>query len=149
MSSKKWFKNDSPIKLSTSSYSEEIKKLDLNTFPLIDDFSIVTRDRGQLGYHVYFLSNKFGLLASFPWWDHAERDLKDMDISKIPIGRMDNPFDDLEQSWQILIWEKRDNVYIMEGEDPCCTEFPVWFRIKKEKYLGEWERVLREFQQII
>jgi len=71
-----------------------------------------------------------------------------MDISNIPLGNLSNPFNDLEQSWQILIWEKRNYVYIMQGEEPCCLEFPIWFKVLKEKYLDEWKKIIERSKQI-
>ena len=141
MSKKKIYKNDKPIILADYNYAEQIKTLDLKAFPVIDDFEIVTKDRGKsLGVHLYFSSSQYGQLASFPWWDNADRSLKEMNINDIPLGKMENPFYDLEQSWQILIWEKRDYVYVMQGEDPCCIEFSIWFKVNKDKYIGAWEK---------
>lgn len=145
MISKKIYKNERQIRLSNNNYSQELVKLDLREFPIIDDFGILARQRGAFGYHLYCVSPMYGLLASFPWWDHAEKDLETMKIENIPLGTIDKPFEDLEQSWQILIWEKRDYVYIMEGEDPCCIEFPVWFRVRKQRYIEEWDRILKDF----
>lgn len=33
----------------------------------------------------------YGSLASFPWWDHAEKELETMKITNIPLGTIDRP----------------------------------------------------------
>jgi hypothetical protein len=58
-----------------------------------------------------------------------------------PIG----PFDDLEQGWQIIIFERDNYVYVMQGEDPCCTEYPIWFRVPRDCYFTEWMKLIRQF----
>lgn len=146
MGKRKLYKNDMAIRLRDYNYLQQLPLLDLNAFPLMDDFQITLIESGSLGMHLYYFSNSLNrMIASFPWWDKAEKDISIMCISDIPLGTLRNPFDDCEQSWQILIWEKRDYVYIMQGDDPCCTEFSIWFRVQKEKYLAEWEKLLTKF----
>lgn len=149
LSSKK-NRNDRMLKFKENkNYSENIKELDLNQFPLIEDFEIIIKDCGKnLGLHLYYFSKKLGkTIASFPWWDNVNRDFVNMSLDNIPIGNIESPFDKLEQSWQIVIWEKRDFVYIIEGEDPCCFEFPRWFKVEKAKYFAEWDRILKMFRE--
>lgn len=150
MGHSEWYQNDKPIILSSYDYTKELSKLDCNSFPLIEDFEIITIDTGEyMGIHVYFFSQTIGkMIASFPWWDHADKNLKEMDISSIPLGKVRSPYNDLEQSWQILIWEERDNVYIMQGDEPCCVQFPIWFKVKKQKYMEEWVKLIEKYKQI-
>ncbi|MBV9470976.1 MAG: hypothetical protein JOZ57_17200, partial [Abitibacteriaceae bacterium] len=117
----------------------------LAAFPLIEDFTIRLKQTGTFGVHLYFYSDKFGHLASFPWWDNVEQDLPRYTSKDIPVGDFKQPFDDLEQSWQILIFQDEKFVYILEGQEPCCTEFPVWFRVAREHYYDEWMRIIQEF----
>ncbi|KAF5051701.1 hypothetical protein DSECCO2_416270 [anaerobic digester metagenome] len=146
MGKRKLYKNDRTIRLKDYNYSQQLSLLDLKAFPLIDDFQITLKGSRNWGMHLYYFNNSLNRkIASFPWWDNAEKDISIMCISDIPLGTLRNPFNDCEQSWQILIWEKRDYVYIMQGDDPCCTEFPIWFRVRKEKYLAEWEKLLTNF----
>lgn len=147
MGKRKLYKNDRSIRLRDNNYSEQLPSLDLSAFPLIDDFKITLIGRGNLGMHLYYFSQSLNRkIASFPWWDNADKDISIMCISDIPLGTLRNPFIDGEQSWQILIWEKRDYVYIMQGDDPCCTEFHIWFRVRKEKYLAEWDKMINNFK---
>lgn len=144
MSSVKRHKNEKPMR-----YSKSIKELDLNLFPLIDDFEIIIRDFEKcMGLHLEFYSSCLGaILASFEWWDNVERDLVNMSIDEIPIGSIDNPYYDLDQEWEIVIWEADNFVYIMEGEESGNSEFLSWFKVKKVKYIEEWERILKIFKE--
>ena len=47
-------------------------------------------------------------------WNHADEIIKNMNISDIPMGTISNPFEDLEQGWQMIIFEKRGYVYILQ-----------------------------------
>src|SRR5215467_194776 len=59
----------------------DMTQLPLHQFPLIEDFQVILEDmrdsQGQsfFGYHVHFYSPSRGYIASFPWWDNAEKDL--------------------------------------------------------------------------
>jgi len=102
--------------------------------------------RGNWGMNLHYFNQSLNKkIASFPWWDNADKDISILCISDIPLGTLRNPFNDCEQSWQILIWEKRDYVYIMQGDDPCCSEFHIWFRVRKENCLAEWEKMINNF----
>lgn len=141
-------KNEKPMRFIDYDYTQNLKNLDFKSFPLIEDFETITKDCGKfLGVHLYFNSQELGLIASFPWWDNVNKKLKEMETQDIPVGTVDNPFNDLEQGWQILIFQKRDYVYVMQGEDPCCTEFPIWFKVRKEKYFEEWVKTLQKYKE--
>ncbi|BCM92033.1 hypothetical protein IAD21_03912 [Abditibacteriota bacterium] len=137
--------NEQALRLSDYNYGERLKELDLVAFPLVEDFTIKTKNTGSFGYHLYFHSDHAGHLASFPWWDNVEKDLPRYTSKDIPVGSLEWPFDDLEQGWQIVICEHKHFVYILEGGDPCCTEFYVWFRVPRQRYYREWMRLIREF----
>ncbi len=77
---------------------EDITRLDSNQWPLIEDFGVRLVDAGDMGMHVRFFSRDEGLdLASFPWWDHAEVDLRAWSLDRVPLGSADQPYDDVEQ----------------------------------------------------
>lgn len=123
-------------------YVDGIKSLNLINFPLLEDFSIKVIDTKTLGKHIYYFSEKEGVLTSFPWWDNVEVDIKNWDIKNIPLGSLDAPFDDLDQGWQVLIFKDIEYVYILEGDEPGCEEFKSWYKVPLEKYINEWKRVL-------
>jgi len=149
MGSMKWYKNDKPLRLKENQcYSDSIKELDLSKFPIIDDFKILLTDhKRKMGIHIRYQSTSLGILSSFPWWDNVDKDLVGMTIDRVPLGSINQPYDDLEQGWQLVIWEKKDYVYIIEGSEPCCWEFDCWYRVDKRTYISEWERILSLFHK--
>lgn len=135
----KVFENERILQLLSSDYRSELTKLNLETFPLIDDFEVeIFNTKSFMGFHLRFISKRHGILASFPWWDNVDDMMKRVK-GFIPLGTIDKPFEDADESWQILIWEHKDFVYIMEGEEPACEEFQVWFKIDKKVFFTEWD----------
>ena len=140
------FENDHILQLPSSNYQLELRKLDLDAFPIIDNFKMELIDtKSDMGFHLRFVSEHLGILTSFPWWDNVQDILTQTSDDSI-VGSISNPFDDLEQGWQILIWEHENYVYIMEGEEPQCTEFAVWFRVGKQRYYTQWEALKRSLK---
>lgn len=126
-----------------------LKKIDLNLFPAVNDFEIIVTEHKDphLGRHLYYYSNEFGVLTSFPWWDFVGEDLQTKKIHDImPIGTLCNPYDNLEQGWQLLIWEKGQFIYIMQGNEPCCTEFDIWYKVNKNDYYVGWNDILSYYK---
>ena len=136
------FPNEKPLYLSDKSY---IQVLDFDEFPLVQDFIIEVRQTKSFGLHLYFHSVKLGQLASFPWWDRVDKSLRNYTAENIPLGSLQEPFDDTDQGWQILIFEHAGAVYILEGADPCCTKFHSWFCVSHDLYFKEWMRTIRCF----
>lgn len=62
-----------------------------------------------MGLHLRFVSAQLGVLASFSWWDNVD-DTMTRVKEFIPLGTIDKPFEDADESWQILIWEHEDFV---------------------------------------
>jgi len=141
----KLFYNNEPLYVQDFDFVRWQEAFDLTSFPLVDDFTVRVKQTEVFGLHLYFQSEQLGQLASFPWWDNVEKDLPQYDSSKIPVGTLEAPFDDCEQSWQIIIFKKEDHVYIMQGQDPGCGKFATWFRVALERYYDEWMTVLRQF----
>lgn len=51
---------------------------DITKFPLIYDFEIILVDNEyhEIGNHIKYYSQEFGILLDFPWWDHADTDIR-------------------------------------------------------------------------
>lgn len=122
-----------------------LEQLPLESFPTITDFLIETRPTSlKFGNHLYFVSESNGDLISFPWWDHVERQLGKWTREEIPLGTQVEPYYDLEQGWQLIIFAAPGFVYLMQGGDPSDRRavFDVWFRVPRKLYLAAWDRVL-------
>ena len=65
-----------------------------------------------------------------------------------PLGSRDETVDDADADWQIVIFEHRGFVYVMEGAAPKTQSFDVWFRVPRDRYIAEWARVISEFNPI-
>jgi len=141
----KLFRNQQPLRLPDCQYSEHLRALDFASFPLVPDFTIKLKDTGTFGLQLYFHSDRLGHLASFPWWDRVDQDLQRYTLRDIPAGAVQAPYDDLEQGWQIVIFERGEHTYVLQGEEPCCADFFIWFRVPRARYLEEWIRLIRQF----
>jgi Leucine Rich Repeat (LRR) protein len=116
----------------------DIATLPTAMFPVVHDFELRLRDTDRFGVHLDFASTADGLLAGFPWWDHADADLRRMPDDEIPLGTADRPFHDIEQGWQIWIWERDDHVLILEGDNEEPSRYRAWFAVPKALYLAAW-----------
>ncbi|HYS55446.1 MAG TPA: hypothetical protein VER58_16940 [Thermoanaerobaculia bacterium] len=144
----KVFANDTPLELATSDYTSALSALDLDSFPVVPDFTIELRDSEEFGQHVYYVSPWRGELAGFPYWNNAERDMRHLVAEDVPLGSVGEPVDDADADWQIVIFEHRGFVYVLEGAAPRTQRFEVWFRVPRDRYIAEWARVISEFNPI-
>ncbi|HEX4205773.1 MAG TPA: hypothetical protein VHZ51_16560 [Ktedonobacteraceae bacterium] len=126
--------------------------LPLETFPIIEDFEMILLPwptwqpswRKQWGYHFGFFSQQQGLLACFGLSGHAVLEY-DQETFRIPLN-----FWDLEQAWEQVIFEKGEYVYILEGDaDDHTCGYHCWFRVRKERYLAEWQLALEACRRIM
>ncbi len=122
--------------------------VDLDRFPIINDFAVELVDGGESGRIVAFTSAKGGQLAGFPAWEHADRDLRHFDPTDVPIGSIDDPFVEVDLGWHIAIFEHRSYVYILEGDSPAEERFGMYFRVPRDRYLQAWAAVLATFNPI-
>ncbi|HUJ15200.1 MAG TPA: hypothetical protein VL284_15545 [Thermoanaerobaculia bacterium] len=144
----KVFSNPEPLELASSEYAESVAALELDEFPTIADFSIELRESEEFGEHVHFVSPSRGELAGFPYWDNVDRDMRHFVAEDVPLSSMDEPFDEADVDWQIVIFEHGGFVYVLEGTEPHATKFDVWFRVPLDRYIAEWARVIDEFNPI-
>lgn len=142
------FTNAVPIELDSAHYVRSLRDVELGAFPVIPDFAIELRESDDLGQHVHYVSASAGELASFPYWDNVERDMRHFVAEDVPLGSIDEPVDDADEDWQIVIFEHRGFVYVMEGNEPHATEFDVWFRVPAARYLEAWASVIDQFNPI-
>ena len=141
------FTNSAPLELASSDY-RALRFLDLDAFPVVGDFSIELRESEEFGKHIHYVSPTRGELASFPYWDNAERDMRHFVAEDVPLGSIDEPVDDYDEDWQVIIFEYRGFVYVMEGDAPHTTEFDVWFRVPSARYISEWARLIDQFNPV-
>ena len=144
----KVFANQRPLELASSDYAESLEAIELDEFPTIGDFAIELRESEEFGQHLHFVSASRGELAGFPYWDNVERDMRHFVAEDVPLGSIDQPVDDADVDWQIVIFEHLGFVYVLEGAQPHTIRFDVWFRVPRDRYIAEWARVIDEFNPI-
>jgi hypothetical protein len=142
------FENTQPLELASADYWRALRDLTLEDFPVVSDFGIELRESEEFGQHVHYVSASAGDLAGFPYWDNVERDMRHFVAEDVPLGSMNEPVVDVDVDWQIIIFEHRGFVYVMEGNEPHATEFDVWFRVPTARYLEAWASVIDRFNPI-
>jgi len=123
--------------------------IDLGNVPAVPDFSIELRELEDSGKIVHYVSAAQGELAWFPGWEHADRDLRHFVASDVPLGTIDDPYNDQEEGWRIVIFENGGFVYILEDDRPKGTRFPRRFRVPRERYFWAWAAVINEFNPLV
>ncbi len=136
------------LELVTPDYTRALRAVDLKSFPVVSDFSIELRESEESGQHIHFISPSRGELASFPYWDNVERDMRHFVADDVPLGTIDEPIEDAGADWQMVIFEHAGFVYVLEGSAPHATQFDVWFRVPRDRYINEWARLIDQFNPI-
>ncbi len=144
----KVFSNGTALELESSDYVSALRDIELGALPIIPDFAIELRESEDFGQHIHFVSPTRGELAGFPYWDNVERDMRHFVAEDVPLGTIDEPVDDADEDWQIVIFQHGAYVHVMEAAEPHATEFDVWFRVPRDRYIEEWARVIDQFNPI-
>jgi hypothetical protein len=110
---------------------------ELASFPLVDDFSVQIAD-----HLVEFRSARRGRLAGFPAWEHADRDLLHFTAADVPLGTYDDPYDDADEAWHLVLFEHGGFVYVLEGDAPRSEDFPRFFRVPRDRYFAAWAALI-------
>ena len=79
-------------------------------------------------------------MAHFPAWEHVDRDLRHFIPEDVPLGNRDEPYDDRDEGWHIVIFEESGWVYIAEND--------VKFRVRSEQYIREWAVLIDAYNPI-
>jgi hypothetical protein len=123
--------------------------MDLENVQTIMDFAIELRELEDCGKILHFVSGSHGELAWFPAWEHADRDLRHFVASDVPLGSIDDPYDDRDEGWRILIFEHGGYVYIFEDDRPNGERFPRRFRVPRARYFFAGAAVINEFNPLV
>jgi hypothetical protein len=108
----------------------------------IDDFAVELIDR-----RIEFTSGG-ERIAWFPAWENADRDLPHLTPDDVPLGTLDEPFEDFDEAWRIVIYEDEGYVYVSEADHPRATTFPRSFRVPRDQYLTAWVLLLTEHNPV-
>ncbi len=148
-SKEKWCENVNPLLLQDNPYNgtvatkDVLKKIELEKFPLVEDIRLVVKNTDILGERLYYQSDEHGIIATFPWWDNIREYIKKEKIQNPLYGSLEIPFEDIEQSWNVIIFLKGDFVYFLEGNDEEYKEYYLYYKVPKDKYDKEWNNFLK------
>jgi hypothetical protein len=117
---------------------------DLDDAARITDFYLTLDEYPEGGLHIEMMSRTRGRIASFPAWDHADRDLRHFTHDDIPLGTDDEPFEDADEAWRIVILPQGKDVFILEGDAP-RGPLTRRYRIPRDQYLAAWDALIREY----
>lgn len=117
--------------------------IDLDDVPVAENFQVELLDR-----HLELTSNN-RRIAWFPAWENADRDLRHFVPADVPLGTIEEPFEDEDENWRIQIFEHGGWIYILEADAPRATEFPRQWRVPREKYLEAWARIISRFNPVL
>jgi hypothetical protein len=123
--------------------------IDVERARSVQDFNVTLSDSGDGGKHIEFVSAAGGRLASFPTWDHAERDLRHFTASDVPLGTKLDPFVDRDDGWRIVIFSEGRWVFIGEGTDPNRDRFHTLVRVPLDDYLEAWASLIDRFNPVL
>jgi hypothetical protein len=112
--------------------------------PRITDFYLTLREEPEGGLHIAMMSRARGPLAGFPAWDHADRDLRHITPDDIPLGTEEEPFEDADEQWRMVILARGNDVFILEGDAP-RGPLTRRYRIPRDQYLGAWDDLISEY----
>lgn len=120
----------------------------LDTFPLIEDFEIVLERMHIIYEKVETISDAFVWLYSpsrgyltHMLLHNSQKDLCKPDFT-IPHGDFQHPHDDIDQGYDILLFEDELFVYIITGNWEIKDSDDTWFKVEKHRYYQEWERAI-------
>ena len=118
----------------------ELRDLSLDVFPVVEDFTVVVTEDDRRT--IEFRSAAHGRLAGFPAWEYADRDLRHFTPSDVPLGTIDEPFDDRDEEWRLILFGHGGWIYVLEANDANATEFPRWFRVAAGRYVQAWAALI-------
>ncbi len=134
--------------------NDSFLQIDLEAFPLIEDFSVVPvdlfsekpRDRKGFFFHrAEFCSDEYGTLA---YYDFG-RALQHLGHEGVPCGTLEKPWFQFELAWQIEIAEGNSFVYVCQGDNnKSSTEYTIWFRVPSQDYWNAWSDWLAEVESL-
>jgi len=123
-----------------------LELFDGRDLPLIDGFVVRALDAGQFGTHIEFHDGSGTRIAGFPWYDHVDSRLTGL-RDQTCAGSAGEPFHDVEQGWELLIWTVDTVVYVLEGDFETPGRFDRAFRVPLPAFRQAWNDVIASTPQ--
>jgi hypothetical protein len=108
----------------------DICTLNLDQFPRSESFAIQFEDGTPI-----MVADSLGLRLALPWWDRSDSERWARSEQGAPFGDPDNPFEEEEQDWRLVIWKSGETIYVLAGDEDVSR---VWFSVSAERCLSGW-----------
>ncbi|MCR3750518.1 hypothetical protein [Lentzea californiensis] len=123
------------------SIEEVVAESNLELFTRVDGFKIeLFQSSSSSSTALRFTDDQGQEIASFPWWDDVDQDLRRWTVENIPLGNTLQPYTDLDQGWGILIWRREDRVYLAECNGGQLFHSLRW--VMADEYTNAWTDAL-------
>ena len=113
-------------------------------FPTIADLRVEARRTDQFGIQMVWWSEAHGVIATFPWWDNLETDVRLDDPDWWPVGTEAKHYFDAEQDWVFESWADDRFVYVVEGLD--IASYERRFMVPRDAFLEAWREGVRRIK---
>lgn len=114
-------------------------------FPTIADVEVEARPTETFGMQMVWRSAAHGVVATFPWWDNLESDVRFDDPDWWPVGTEADHFFDIEQGWVFEAWADDRYVYVVEGHEPGTWERR--YKVPRDSFLVAWREGVRQIKR--
>lgn len=140
---KKRFRNHKPLVFNVRS-----SLMNLEAFPLIQDFELLMElsKSKETGNRLYYYSQENGIVTRFTVWGHVDRNILQYGHDYIPMGTVDHPYFGGAQGWDLVLFKKRDIVYILEGDDKEINTYKTWYKVHYDVYMDHWNKLIQYIQ---
>lgn len=116
-------------------------------FPTIADVEVEARPTETFGIQMVWRSAAHGVVATFPWWDNLESDVRFDDPDWWPVGTEADHFFDADQGWVFEAWADDRYVYVIEGH-----ELGTWerrYKVPRDTFLVAWRAGVRQIKSAV
>ncbi|WP_216641131.1 hypothetical protein [Solibacillus sp. R5-41] len=120
-------------------YNDNLHKVKLASFPIVEDFEILVGKK-KIDYIYFYSASRNEILNNFWGFPSFAYFLSRTNIS------IDRPFSDVDQGWQVIIFEHGEFVYVLSGGEYTNKKNIVkkWYKVKKEMFELECCKLLEE-----
>jgi hypothetical protein len=115
----------------------DLDAVDVSVFLPVSGFAVRLIDTEGFGKHIALFDGGGARLAGFPWLDHADAELATL-FEQVRDATMEAPFHDMEQSWELMIWRKGADFFVLQGDGEAYGQFDVAFRVPADAFMAAW-----------
>ncbi|XVU29458.1 hypothetical protein ACQPZJ_21000 [Actinoplanes sp. CA-054009] len=120
-------------------------------FPDARDFTVELtvwgRDQGVESLNLAYVVSSPATTIGWAWWSEPVEKIRAWTLADIPHGTVEKPYHDVDQGWNIMIWQSGDHVFIAEGDGESDEEqsqdiYVRRFKVSRTLYEAGWTAAL-------